>query len=146
MNLQSFPSVALQTSYKGQHHNLSGTCFWACEKHTLIPLLLEQSKYIKMQLKEIPSIGYSVFEFFSTNLPLCKDYSCNFHKKFRATTTNVTDVEYKIQSFCFYLFIYFLSFAENTHIHRTTAKILTSGFRGPHNIQQQHKIGALEYD
>ena len=50
-----------------------------------------QSKDIKIQLQEIPSMGRNVLEFFC--VPLYTDYLSHLHKKFQAASIHDTNVE-----------------------------------------------------
>ena len=57
-----------------------------------ILIYLRQSKCIKMQLEEIPSIGHNELEFFCA--PLYTDYLSDFPKKFQEASTYYTCEEY----------------------------------------------------
>ena len=66
----------------------------------LISLYLMQSKYIKMHLQEIPSIG--VLEFFCA--PLYTDNLSDFHKKIQVEYTYDTNVKHESWRFCYNIY------------------------------------------
>ena len=134
MNSQQFPQVVthifkflyspLYASYECYSYTiLLFTCFWAWRKYMLFLLYLMQSKYAKIQLQEIPTIGFNALEFFFVSLHT--EFLSHLYKMFQVASVYDTNVEYQIWVFCCNLF---LSYAINRHTHIHTDQTLKMQF------------------